>query len=76
MRTQSVVLSEADGASLDALAARYPGASLHLIHLAVLRVGLRLTKQDRTLVRHELAQIQQERRARRQSARAVQGGAG
>lgn len=75
MRTQSVVLSAAEGTALDILAARHPGASLHLIHLAVLRIGLRTAREDAGVVADELGRILEERRARRKNARADRGGA-
>ena len=73
MQTLSVTLSH-EATSLEDLAAQYPGASLHVIHLAVLRVGIRAALQDRAVVDVELARIHEERRARRQNTRTEQGG--
>jgi hypothetical protein len=73
MQTLSVTLSH-EATSMEDLAAQYPGASLHVIHLAVLRVGIGAALQDRKVVEAELARIQDERRVRRQNARTERGG--
>lgn len=72
MRTHSVSLSSSEAAALEDAAAQHPGASLHLIHLAVLRIGVRAAREDRAALAAELLRIQDERRARRQTARAAQ----
>jgi hypothetical protein len=69
MRTHSVSLSISEAAALEGLAARHPGVSLHLLHLAALRIGVGTAQEDRDVVAAELLLIQDERRARRQVAR-------
>lgn len=69
MQTHSVGLSPSEAASLGDLASQFPGVSLHLIHLSVLRIGIRTALHDRAAVEAELARIQSERRARRQGSR-------
>jgi len=73
MQTLSVNLSH-EATSLEDLAARYPGASLHLIHLAVLRVGIGAALEDREVLGAELTCILEERRVRRQTTRTEQAG--
>lgn len=74
MRTHSVSLSSSEAATLEGVAERHPGVSLHLIHLAALRIGVRAAQEDRQVVAAELLRIQDERRARRQTVRDGQEG--
>ena len=73
MPTLSVSLSH-EITSLEELVAQYPGASLHVIHLALLRIGIRAALQDSKVVDDELAGIHEERRVRRRNTRAEQRG--
>lgn len=67
--THTITLDVDDSDALTALAVAYPGITLHLAHLAVFRLGLRLAVNDPTLLADELATIGEVRRERRRHGR-------
>lgn len=69
MITHSIALSSDEIDRLSQLVAAYPGVSMHLAHLAVLRTGLRLVGAEPALLAAELTSIGESRRERRRQAR-------
>jgi hypothetical protein len=67
--THTITLDIDDANALTDLASAYPGATLHLTHLAVFRLGLRQAGGNAGLLGAELAAIGEERRERRRRAR-------
>ncbi len=67
MRNFTVSLSEEDAEALSSVAATYPGASVHVIHEAAVRLGLRRAADKPTAMRDELGRILEARRRRRDS---------
>jgi hypothetical protein len=66
---QSIALEARDVTALTSLTTTHPGVSMHLVHLAVFRLGLGFAAGDPTMLAEELAAISAERRERRRQAR-------
>jgi hypothetical protein len=73
--THSIALERQEVTAVEHLAATHPGVSVHLVLIAVVRLGLRLVSGDPSTLANELTAIQQARRARRQARQAQEGGA-
>ena len=65
--THSIALERQEVTAVEHLAATHPGVSVHLVLIAVVRLGLRLASGDPSALTTELTAIQQTRRDRRRA---------
>jgi len=62
----SVTLADREAEAVSSLLRSHPAVNTHLIHIALIRLGLERTGQDPDALVRELGLIQQDRRNRRQ----------